>query len=289
MIGSFEDRFGIAADVQSWLYADAYLRHAPVRLNRLAPLPPPIQPFWYREPGVWLPLSLAIASDSATDLVRDYGSSAWTVSFTNTAGDTIFFMLWTDAAVAPAVTYGGVSVPLIDGHGIGRINYYGYLYGLSSASLPTGANNFVVARSTTLDYIANAVSYSGTDTTGAVEAFANTVSATDPLSLAVTVATTNAWLVGMFQGGQFYIPGTATTTRVDNTTSSLHWAAIDSNGGLATGSRALAGNNQGGGGSSGIIVASMKPAGGGGGTDLGSVLGGRLVGRGLVSGGRLLG
>lgn len=58
---SFEDHFGAAPDIRSWLYADVWLREARVRRG---PLGMPQQLFFYErpsigEPGLYLPLSLS--------------------------------------------------------------------------------------------------------------------------------------------------------------------------------------------------------------------------------------
>lgn len=61
MLQSFEDRFGAAPDISTWLYADVWLRDERVRRG---PFGIPQQPFLYKrpaigEPGLYLPLSLS--------------------------------------------------------------------------------------------------------------------------------------------------------------------------------------------------------------------------------------
>jgi hypothetical protein len=108
---TFEDRFGVAADVRSWLYADAWLRHCPVRVvnDRFERLPQPqlpmyrkslsaileapvqrkrrptIEPLLY-EPALWLPLSCAISKIQRFQASTSSSSGSVTTNGTDGSG-----------------------------------------------------------------------------------------------------------------------------------------------------------------------------------------------------------
>lgn len=85
--------------LQSWGYADAYLRQPERHAQR------PMAPFWYREPGLWLPLSCAIVRTQVTYRASDAPvTSLSTPSITTTSGNLVVVITRTGDAAPPTPT-----------------------------------------------------------------------------------------------------------------------------------------------------------------------------------------
>jgi hypothetical protein len=219
---TFEDRFGVAADVRSWLYADAWLRHAPHRVNRrgrLVPLAPPAVPFFYREPGLHLPLSLAVAIDST---LSGQNNSAATdhlsFSFTNAAGN--FVLICANVAsghtFTAAATYGGSNATLLTNLLTGNASSYNlYVWYVFSAA--TGANTVFLQADSTANIDCGVISFSGAHTSAFPDNSFATASnqTTSPMTATGTTVTNGAWPVAVAgQNGTFIGAGSGVTREI---------------------------------------------------------------------------
>jgi len=170
------------------------------------------------------------------------------------------------------VTYNGVAMTQIRGYvaftgGIEDANDQ-IVFGLVNPA--SGANTVSVSRATSAYDVCDAVSYEGVSQTGQPEATAeNTISGTNTeLTLTVTVATANSWLVAgcaSNYNGDSFTAGSGTTEVQENTfLPGLH-ALFDSNGALGTGSQSLVCARGSGSNALAGIVLVLAPASGGGG------------------------
>jgi hypothetical protein len=157
--------------VRSWLYADAWLRHAPHRINRrgrLVPLPPPSGRFSYREPGLYLPLALTdLAFVRGSNLSFD-SSGDYLVSF-DTSGctwGTLQIQAFSAVLANMAATfpqYNGVDISAL-GHtstatahfSAGRVAYYPF------AVTSPGVHNFEIKWTGGGAFVVSAIAGSGT-------------------------------------------------------------------------------------------------------------------------------
>jgi hypothetical protein len=165
MTQTFEDRFGVAADVRSWLYADAYLRHTPARRTRgrLVPLAPPTMPFWRREPGLWLPLSCAIApvGTPVDGSFTNGGSHTFSITVIGGTNDAVLVAIGCSTSFddITAVTVGGVTATFIDKYTGGPSGWNIYMYGAIPSG--TGSKSVVVTVSGSHLILAGAAEYTG--------------------------------------------------------------------------------------------------------------------------------
>lgn len=91
----FLDRHGVALDVRSPAYSNLWLRSPDARL------PVPDLRLWYREPGLWLPVSCAIARVTTSASASGAGTTRATPSFNAVAGNFVAaFVRWSGAGLA---------------------------------------------------------------------------------------------------------------------------------------------------------------------------------------------
>lgn len=143
-----------------------------------------------------------------------------TVAFDATATDAYLVVqtLKASSQTVSDVTYNGVAMTLIVGPNTGGTpTQTNYLWGLASPT--TGTNDIVVSDSGAGTLVVDAILYSGSQQTTAVEA-SNSTSGTSAssISISVTTITDNAWLVGYFRsnspsGG--FTAGSNTVIRTD--------------------------------------------------------------------------
>ncbi len=86
----FQDKNGIDINTYSYIYANLWLHEF-----RKSKLPTPKVKFWYREPGLWLPLSCAITVVSSTHAASSDGNAVTTTGINTSGAD--FLVLSLDA------------------------------------------------------------------------------------------------------------------------------------------------------------------------------------------------
>jgi len=227
------DWLGPAPDVRTWLYADAYLR-APERRA-----PAPVQRFWWREPGLYLPLSCAISRNNSQDLGLDNPTTggAYTRSYTVTSSSDrslkVGFFADQNTDSVTGVTYAGSAMTLIDKTFVPG-ERYSYLY--VQLAPATGANNVVISVSPNCAVQAFAADYAGVSQTGMPDAFGNNQTTATSISKAITVVASNCWIVANLResAGAAATWSNAITTEL-RASSGGHFA--DSNGTVGTGSQ----------------------------------------------------
>lgn len=200
---------------------------------------------------------MAIAIDTTTNPDAGGGSASSPYSWSHTCSGTDrgLFVITdaSDTGGTSGVTYNGVAMTKIGSNFtlVDRILNLWYL-----ANPASGANNISVTFTGGFMRVA-AASYTGMAQSGQPEAQGQTTNTSTSISQSVTVATANAWLIGIAgaDGGSLSA-GTNTTVRV-STGGSTIYAIIDSNGPQATGSRSLAATMSSG--SNGINIGSFAP------------------------------
>jgi hypothetical protein len=207
------------------MQADACLRDptlwAPTRRRRpswVRPIPDRQVPrFWYRDPGLWLPLSCAVAFDAVgagdTGFVED--ELSW--SHTCSGADRILFVA---VGVSPdtgvtGITYGAQSMTFVFGQG-NDVVLRSFLYVLVAPN--TGEHTITVSLNAEPSFsFGRSASYTGAaqadqpDNENGSEA--TTVSSD---SVGVTTVADNCWLVmsgALTEGGSGLQAGTGTTMR----------------------------------------------------------------------------
>ncbi len=232
-------------DFASFDYASAYLR-SPDRFERKKRRP--LAPFWYREPGLWVPLSCAIAYDTGVDASYVVGATSQTWSHTCTGSDRLLAVgvfgelvsLDGTGVFITGATYNGVAMTLVFKQAEAQGNTPGsdrWVYLFLLVNPASGANNVVVSGSTPMVMGGMSTSYTGAKATGQPEqAFRNWTAAPGAEVTCTLSAITSCWLV-MVAKNNVSVPsaGTATTARV---TSADAMGLFDSNG-LVSGTAAL--------------------------------------------------
>lgn len=204
MRDAFFDQVGPTPDVRSWLYADAYLRAL-----RPPRLPPPTAPFWYREPGLWLPLSCAITYDGNLAYLGSASVNS-TVSFTVGSNPNRLLLVGIAQAASgdaiSAMTYAGTSLTefAFASHGVTAALW-------SLVAPATGTNTLALTTVSGTTYYIFAASYAGVSQTGFPDgSVVDTTGTASPGAPApyvwnLTTATDNAWLAGIGAGPSWYL------------------------------------------------------------------------------------
>lgn len=189
--------------------------------------------FWHREPGLWLPLSCAIAHDNAA-YGGFTGASSLTFSFTVGAGSNRLICVYVNANTSDDVsgaTFNSVATTLIN-KGAFTANRWTYLFYLLNPD--SGAHNVVV--SGVAGYISAVVSsYTGVLQSDQPDAQATKMNSSGAITSMTTTLTTvadNCWTV---LGGRWAVgniaAGAGTTQRAeDNDFNSF--GIFDSNGAI---------------------------------------------------------
>lgn len=261
----FEDLHGLALDVRSLAYANLWLRDPRVTL------PMPDVRAWFREPGLWLPLSCAIAFDSQVDLGNDFaGNSAdFVVAFNNVAGDDAFVMInaQNTADLVAGVLYNGVTLNKIGAIGEAGNNLFAHLYNLKSPA--TGSHNVTIQKSGNLILSACAASYSGSDTSGTSAGALDVTgtghlagSSSNSFSKTLTTTVTTRTIAGFGAVAALTADGSPATRRTG--TNGDKGLILDSNADVAAGSNTLGVTSSGFPAYAGVMCG-LKPAGGSGG------------------------
>lgn len=164
----------------------------------------------------------AIAFDSKLNGTVTASGTSHTQAFTNTAGNMVIIgiLVTNTTTTLSDVQYAGSAMtavtgsPLNTGAGAGG-NEQISMYWIVNAA--TGANNITYTTSATTQTIVAAVSYSGAATTGQPDASDTTISSgTTDLTLDMTTATNDAWLVGFWRNAyEAAVAGANTTFRTD--------------------------------------------------------------------------
>lgn len=259
----FADQHGIAVDVRSWLYADAWLRGPAQR--QYPGLPVPALPFYYREvkrapygePGLYLPLSCAIAFDF--DSGGAVTATSWSHTMSATAGGVLIVGAFDDTGGSNLLT----AVNWNTSEGLtkiaqvqepsGRWVSLWYLLnptsGVHNVSLTTTAGSFKGSAISLTGVAALDVSGTGTQAAG--------VTVSDNITVAA-----NAWIASVVKESFAGSPTWTNATERSNTVASgLHMA--DSNAAL-TGSQTTT-FSWSGSTTAAIVSASFTVSGGGGG------------------------
>lgn len=256
------DRVGPAPVLHSWGYANARLRtHTPQA-------PAPTAPFWYRDPGLWLPLSCAVAINGTPISLGNIVGTSLTFSYNNPAGDLLFVgALSTTAGSITGITYNVAGMaPVATNISDGGSGSVGWLYALNSPA--TGTHNVVVSANASV-FLAGVVwGYAGTATSGDPEASTtgahNSTGSSDPLVLSLATLTDLAWLVAYGFSGVPTVTLTGSGTSRANSDFGTSLAA-DRGPITPAGTSTISMYPSGSGANVGGIICSVKPAGGGGG------------------------
>lgn len=173
---------------------------------------------------------MAIAFDSAVNAARQNGVASLTFSFNNVAGNLVAVSAWTtDTAGAVTATYNGTAMTEV-GAGVTNPDTLTRLHVFVLKSPATGAHNVVVTLAGSFDVTAQAVSYSGTDTTTQPDASnSGTGIGTADFSLAVTTVTDNAWTVFCPVNNGYGVGGAAGTGSTQRLAPTDGLATYDSN------------------------------------------------------------
>ena len=201
--------------------------------------------FWYREPGLWLPLSCAVAFDAASSGYQNSTSVSWSHTCT---GANLFGVIGINLYGASnditSVTYNGVACASIASiQFAGGVNNFAVLYGIHGPA--TGAHNAVITRTSSNHIVAGMLSYTGVAQTGQPEASTTAApgSSAANLPLTMTVTTDQAWLVAVMAAvfsGNVFANGTDCTLRQNNTLALDGIQGMwDSNTAYAPGSRTI--------------------------------------------------
>lgn len=194
----FQDRFGIRYDLKSNEYTNLWLK------GLYPNLPVPDIRHWWRDPGLYLPLSLAIARDSSSNYASIFPGTSLTYALNNAAGNLALIGIAADGDdVVNAVSYNAVACTLIVKIELQTSGTWIYVYGLGSPA--TGNHNVVILTSSSVGIQSLAASYSGTNASTTME---NTGSGSTnfafvpgfPLIVGLTSSTNNAWGFGCFYG-----------------------------------------------------------------------------------------
>jgi hypothetical protein len=162
------------------------------------------------------------------------------------------------------VTYAGVSMTQL-GKVSSDASGYTYLYGLANPA--SGANNIVCTSSSSVQWFITAASYTGVDqTTPFPDTGVATSSTNSSFSISMTTTVDQSWLVMAGRSpSKAPTAGSGTVVRKLNVASGDAGWTLDSNGGLSTGSNALAWSYTGSS-TSYYVMEAIAPAGGGGAT-----------------------
>lgn len=252
----FAERQGFEIDIRSYEYANIWLRTPNPRL------PLPDVRHWYREPGLWLPLSLAIAYDSDAAGAATNGTTSQTVSLTVPGGSTALLsaVVADSSDVITGVTWNGSALTLIQKSNVVGGDRWIYQHHIGSPA--SGTHNLIASASGSVYIGVCGSSYTGSVTT-IPTVFAISTTDTSPQTISVTVGVANSWLIGAGRSQAADVTaGTGTTRRAgDGFGGGAGIAGIfDSNGALATGSRSLQVT---GASTVGLGVAALEPSGGG--------------------------
>lgn len=182
-----------------WLQADRCLRTFQRRQrwpSWLEPLPkrPSTPPFWYRDPGLWLPLSCAIATDAVAD--GNFQTSASPLTWNhNYAGDLLVVGVYRVENSISSVTYN--SLPLtpittstnpVTSHEVSLWYLIGQAAGLQQIAITPSAGSFVAGVSG---------SYSGTNQTAQPDNFdtEHAGGSTSSYRVSLTPNVNNCWIL----------------------------------------------------------------------------------------------
>lgn len=156
------------------------------------------QRFWYREPGLWLPLSCAIGLDTSTSGIVGVGNTTIIVPHTCTGSNLLLCSgLLTGATNSPSATYNGVPMTtLLTTSNNGYGSYLAYLL-----NPPVGLHDVVwtLGVGTSLLDVANA-SYTGVQQSGIPDASNTTTTTGVTNSTSVVPIADNCWIVGFGTG-----------------------------------------------------------------------------------------
>lgn len=170
-------------------------------------------PFWYRgpgckdvpltEPGLWLPLSCAVAYAASVEAGTTLGATSLTKAFDCAGGTSLLVAAFSGDLFAGSddctgVTYAGVSLTLAGKLGVAS-GRYTYVYYLLSPS--AGSNNLVISF-TSAHFIGGVMaSYSGVGSKdSATTVTANSASAGTTLTTSITPTADNCWTI-LGEGG----------------------------------------------------------------------------------------
>lgn len=190
----FQDRVGVAVDPYSIAYVNHWLRHPDPRL------PPPDLRHWYREPGLWLPLSLAVAFENSKRFADSPNAFTLNDTYTVGSGSDRMLLVWAYLAFGAtdfvtSVTYNSVTMnreAIIVGPGTA----VQYIYSLIN---PDSGTHVVTITSAAFLTLAGAgVSYEGVAQTALEGANTNSGNPVTSLDVSITTVSPDCWLSGVF-------------------------------------------------------------------------------------------